>query len=235
MSDFFQIFDEANEETEKEFPIVDACGIKIRLLNKHHSLWSEHLSKAGMILSQEIINKNPLFNVVDKSVIEFGAGGGAGLCSISCSIAGARNIISTDYPEDCLIENLKFNTKNYTNISVIGHLWGRSVDELLRLNGGYFDITILCDLIFNTSEHASLLKSLKSVLKPNGITFCCYSHHRALKVQEDLCFFELAKDDFELIELFTKKHPPMFEDDYGDIEIRTTAHFWHLKLKNILN
>jgi predicted nicotinamide N-methyase len=101
----------------------------------------------------------------------------------------------------------------------------------LELNEGYFDITILCDLIFNIGEHADLLKSLKSVLKLNEIALCYYSHHLALKVQQDLRFFELAQDDFELIELFTAKHSPMFEDDYWDTEIISTALFCILSSK----
>jgi len=39
-------------------------------------------------------------------------GAGAGLPGLVCGILGARKVVITDYPDEELVENLKFNINN---------------------------------------------------------------------------------------------------------------------------
>ena len=231
--DLSEIFDQGpeEEEPEPEHPFVDLMGFTIRLANKHHSLWGERVWSAGKIVSRCIKEKSHGFGVDGKTVLEFGAG--CGLCSLVAATNGAKKVVCTDYPDDILIDNLKYNTEKYKNIVVLGHKWGDDCSEIIKQNDGEkFDVAILADLIFNVTEHRRLLKSLKTCLKEDGFAIVSYTHHRALKADQDLNFFRYAQEEFgfKVEELFTEKHPPMFENDFGDIELRTTCHVCKLTL-----
>jgi len=223
---------ESSSDSEHEYPIVTVNGIELRLMNKHHSLWGELIWCCGKIVSKAILGKNHGIDFEKKTVIEFGSG--SGLCSIASSISGAKLVLATDYPDDCIIENLHYNCDSYPNIKICGHKWGEDVSKLLELNGGErFDRAILCDLVFNHSEHKKLLKSLCAVLKSDGVAYLSYTHHRVHLIQEDLKFIEYATKKFGLncSEVFTERHPPMFPNDPGDLDIRTLAYVYALTFK----
>ena len=222
-------YEEEEKSIEVEFPVLEVNGIILRLMNKHHSLWGELIWPCSKIISNYFLSKDSKFNIENKTIIEFGSG--SGLCSISAAKSGAKKVICTDYPDDSIINNLKFNTKDYNNIEVIGHRWGDNVEILIEKNfNDKFDIAILCDLVFNHSEHKKLLKSLKSILKSNGFAIVAFSHHRVHLINKDLEFIELAqkKFNFKILNYFIEKHPPMFKDDPGDINIRSTSHIYIL-------
>ena len=173
-------------------------------------------------------------DVTGKDVIEFGSG--AGLCSISASISGAKHVVATDYPDKNLIENLQYNCSKYPNIDVVGHQWGKDITPVLSANNNEkFDVAILADLIFNHTCHTQLLESLTKLLKKNDESYALvtYSHHRTHLIKEDLNFFRLARRKFGLNvqEIGTMKHQPMFKDDFGPIEVRSTAHFVKMTFK----
>ena len=56
-------------------------------------------------MSEYLQNNEAIVN--GKQILELGAG--AGLPSIVSAILGATNVVVTDYPDEDLIENLKFN------------------------------------------------------------------------------------------------------------------------------
>ena len=233
-NDFAELFDEGPEEElpEPEYPIIEWEGIKIRLLNVHHSLWGDKLWEAGKIMSKIIKDGKFGVDVSGKTVVEFGSG--AGLSSICCAIKGAARVVATDYPDQNLVDNLRYNCSQYSNIVVVGHQWGKDIDSVLAANNGNkFDIAILADLVFNHTCHKHLLQSLTACLKKEGYALVTYTHHRTHLMKEDLNFFELAKNEFgmNVEELGTEKHPPMFKDDFGPIEVRTTAHLCKLTFK----
>lgn len=228
--DLADLFDEGPQEPEPEpeYPVIEWEGIQLRLLNVHHSLWGDKLWEAGKIMAKIIKDKQFGVDVTGKNIVEFGSG--AGLCSISASISGAKHVVATDYPDTNLIENLQYNCSKYPNIDVVGHQWGKDVTPILKANNNEkFDVAILADLIFNHTCHKQLLQSLTSLLKKDDGSYALvtYSHHRTHLVKEDLNFFKLARRKFGLNveEVGTMKHPPMFKDDLGPLEVRTTAHF----------
>lgn len=226
-----ELFDthSSDDDNEPEFKFIDINGFHLRQMGKHHSLWGELVWITGQLTSKHILAKDPGFEVEGKTVVEFGSG--VGLCVCSAAISGAKNVVGTDYDEPQIIENLIFNTQQYNNVKIVGHTWGKDVQPVLDANNGeQFDVALLSDLIFNHSCHKNLLRSLSKLLKPNGRAIVSYSHHVPRRVNLDLNFFTLAqkKFGFKLHEILKEKHAPMFPQDEGDLELRTTCHLVEL-------
>ncbi|OHT10874.1 putative nicotinamide N-methyltransferase [Tritrichomonas foetus] len=231
--DFQELFDQGpeEEEPEPEYPVVTWEGISVRLLNRHHSLWGDKLAEAGKITASIILHEKYGVRVEGKTICELGAG--AGLPSICCCMKNAKNVVTTDYPDDYLVDNIKYNLKDYNNAHVIGFMWGKDPTPLLQLNNNEkFDILILSDVIFNHTVHRQLLQSTKDLLKDDGYALILFTHHRTHLVKEDLNFFVLAESEFPFVweEKDTVKHPPMF-NDIGNMELRTAAHVGLLTFK----
>lgn len=230
--DIAELFHKEEEETnEPEYPVVTWGNISIRLLNRHHSLWGDKLSEAGKITSSIILKKKYDIDVKNKTICELGAG--AGLPSVCCCIANAKNVVTTDYPDDYLIDNIDYNLGKYDNAHAVGFKFGSDPIPLLQLNNNEkFDILILSDVIFNHTVHRQLLQSVVDLMKDDGLSLVLYTHHRTHLVKEDLHFFELAPEfNLQWEEVDTVKHPPMF-NDVGDMELRTTAHVGFLTFKH---
>lgn len=144
--------------------------LRLRMVKKH-VLWGDHLWNAGQWLASHF-DEHPE-EVQGKSIVELGAG--AGLPSVVSALNGAKVTVVTDYPDPELIENLAWNleenVKGPASDRAIakGFLWGAPVDDILALNEGkQYDVVILCDLLFNHSEHTKLVKSCLELLAPNG-------------------------------------------------------------------
>jgi nicotinamide N-methyltransferase len=147
--------------------------LKVRMVKKH-VLWGDHLWNAGRWLAM-YFDEHP-DQIRDKSVVELGAG--AGLPSVVSALNGARCTVVTDYPDAELIENLTWNLDENVKDAArerahaTGYLWGSSVDGLLATNlGQKYDVVILCDLLFNHSEHTKLVSSCQQLLAPAGLVF----------------------------------------------------------------
>lgn len=139
----------------------------------------------------------------DKRILELGAG--AGVPSLMAVRAGARRVISTDYPDDELIVNIRKNIDHILSaeqrerIAAIGYLWGSDEGPLLETNKGQpFDMIFMCDVIFNHSEHRALLRTINKCLRTDGqgIVWCAFSHYRPLFRDKDLELLRLAEEEF---------------------------------------
>ncbi|KAL4076593.1 putative methyltransferase-domain-containing protein [Scleroderma yunnanense] len=202
--------------------------VKIRLVGSH-PLWGHHLWNAAIALARYLeMNQNL---VQDKFVLELGAGGG--LPGIVSAQIGAAKVVLTDYPDNELLENLRFNIdhnislENRVRADVQGYIWGQSVDHLLDAlppnhgPGRAFDLIILSDLVFNHSQHDALLKSCELCLTshtlllessamdhpaPSMLVF--YTHHRPHLAHRDLTFFDKARTCGWICEkVVTRKFP----------------------------
>lgn len=84
-----------------------------------------------------------------------------------CALAGSSKVVVTDYSDEGLLDNLRFNVdvnlegEEKERIDVDGHVWGQSVDPLLDhlSKSQKYDLLILSDLVFNHSQ-VSLFSSL---------------------------------------------------------------------------
>jgi len=182
-------------------------------------------------------------------------------------------VIITDYPDNDLITNIQYNAEHVTpqqtkdgTVVVQGYLWGSNTRPLLaHLNPAMsdassgssptqeaaqptqlFDTIILSDLLFNHSQHRSMLKTCKETLKPGtGRVFVFFTHHRPWLADADNKFFEIAaapviehpegdesSDDerdpggfgFKVEKVLEEKMTPMFLEDPGSEEVRATVH-----------
>jgi len=211
----------------------DLGSIKLRMVTRH-ALWGDHLWNAGQWLATHFDLHPEL--VHGKSVVELGAG--AGLPSVISALCGARLTVVTDYPDPELVENLQWNLDinvegdAHKRSHSRGFLWGASVHELLTLNGCQkYDVLILCDLLFNHSEHQKLIKSCQELLAIDGLIWCVYTHYLPDRIQKDLRFLELSAEAGFQVEHVGKHRFEhlIFENDKGDPEVRRTCNIVHLK------
>jgi nicotinamide N-methyltransferase len=200
-----------------------------------HSLWAHECWNAGKSLANYLDKHKELY--IGKKVLELGAA--ASLPSLICAVNGARKVISTDYPEKPLLDNIMKNAM--ANIpekvadgtfNVQGYLWGtRNIDlDEPMLSDGKFDVILMADLVFNHSQHTNLLKTCVEMLANDGIILKTYTHHVAKWAYRDMEFFNIAKNfGFQAEKIYEEKWQPMFPDDVGDVEVRSTVHGWILK------
>lgn len=114
------------------------------------------------------------------------------------------------------------------NFNVQGFLWGSDMTELCE--HGLYDLVILSDVVFNHSEHKKLLKSIRDCLSVDGEVLCTFTHHRPWLADKDMDFFKLAHDEYQIDSVHCESviMGPMFEVDRGDVEVRSTVHFYKM-------
>jgi len=203
----------------------------------HNPLWGHHLWNAGRLIST-YLEKTPSL-ITGKTVLELGAG--AGLPSVVCGLLGAKKVVSSDYPDVELVENLRRNVEGSALLDEAeggekkpvaeGYLWGADPlplrSHLPEGETGGFDILILADLLFNHSEHEKLVKSIEQTLKKekDAKALVFFTPYRPWLFQKDMAFFEVVKERGFLVAkvLEEKMERVMFEGDPGDEELRRTV------------
>ena len=162
---------------------------KDRFLMAHY-LWNASLELAEFISGFGI--HSTLAAEVDwavdgKKVIELGAGRsaswgrviqvvtlmvflGTGLAGIIAALAGAMEVVVTDYPSTQLVSNIKKNVaRNVTGnasrrIRTEGHEWGALSTQFSRDHANSFDIVLAADCFWMPGEHQNLLTSMRHFL-----------------------------------------------------------------------
>jgi nicotinamide N-methyltransferase len=196
----------------------------------------------------------------EKRVLEFGAGGSvpslvAGVVNAQGQVdrkgKGKGRVISTDYPDDSLLENIRGNVRRNGlegSVEVEGFVWGRKCDGILEhLKGDNvqqeeedddlkFDTLLLSDLIFNHSQHIPLIHSMMHLIRPHtGRALVFHSHHLPQWRRRDLHFFRLAKNrGFSVTKVLEEKRGVQFEKDAGDKEVRERVWGWELKWDGVM-
>ncbi|QLL35026.1 hypothetical protein HG536_0H04020 [Torulaspora globosa] len=215
--------------------------LQLRLVGSS-PLWGHLLWNAGIYTAKHLDDNVPL--VKNKTVLELGAA--AGLPSLVSSLVGAKKVVCTDYPDADLLQNIQFNVDNVIfrgeevaegsrlqrNIVVEGYIWGNDYLPLQKHIGGEnskFDLIILSDLVFNHTEHHKLLRTTKDLLADGGKALVVFSPHRPKLLDDDLRFFETAKE-YGLLSTFIEmvNWKPMFEEDEETSEIRSRVYSYYL-------
>ncbi|KAF8321349.1 hypothetical protein DL93DRAFT_2213498 [Clavulina sp. PMI_390] len=228
--------------------------LSIRLVGSH-PLWGHHLWNAARCFAS-YVDTNSSYLCAGKNVLELGAGGA--LPGIVTVLEGARKAVLTDYPDPPLLDNISRNVQSNVpdalsdRVSVQGYIWGRDTTPLLEAiqNSGerpqLFDLIILSDLIFNHAAHDALLDTCAKVLSratvsdttkqppqptQTPLVLVFYTHHRPHLAERDLGFFSKARNRGWICEeFFTERPGPMFPDDPGDVEVRSTVHGWAMHI-----
>ncbi|KAJ1735179.1 Protein N-terminal and lysine N-methyltransferase efm7 [Coemansia biformis] len=209
-----------------------AADVKVRLLGSH-PLWGHYLWNAAKVFAHFLDGHKDI--VQGKTVLEMGAAGA--LPSLVSALNGARRVVITDYPDPDLVGNIRQSVAlnmpdRLADRSVIvdGYKWGHDIERIGALSGSpenTFDVLILCDLVFNHTEHPGLLKSVAQLMsKPDGVAYVFFSHHRPWLAEKDMEFISRARDELGLhvqrvVEEFTGV---MFDEDPGDPRVRGTVH-----------
>ncbi|KAJ1896398.1 Protein N-terminal and lysine N-methyltransferase efm7 [Kickxella alabastrina] len=221
-------------------------NITVNLLGSH-PLWGHHLWNAAKTFANYLDEQKDI--ICNKSVLELGAAGA--LPSLISACNGASRVVITDYPDHDLIENIRKNVEtNFPakladeSIAVTGFKWGSEIERISALaqsQEGTYDVLILCDLVFNHSEHTSLLRSVERLMaKPSlaedgsktsgGEAYVFFTHHRPWLADKDMAFIGRAREELglEVTRVVEEYTGAMFEDDPGDERVRGTVHGFRL-------
>lgn len=237
--------------TAKPQQISGPESIKLRLIGSS-PLWGHLLWNAGKFTAHYLDTHPEL--IKNKTILELGAAGG--LPSLICSLHEPAKVVSTDYPDLELINNIKYNfqelaTQNPSfadtianNVLVEGYIWSNEYTNLTKFiakdsttsANAKFDLIILSDLVFNHTEHHKLLQTCRDLInKATGKCLVVFSPHRAHLLENDLEFFELAQTEkygFDVEKIDLVHWNPMFEENEETMEIRGRVYsFWLIPKK----
>ena len=218
--------------TTETHTLLSGQTLTLRLVG-HNPLWGHHLWNAGRLIST-YIERNPSL-ITNKTILELGAG--AGLPSLVCGVLGAKTVVVSDYPDPDLVANLWTNIeglgmtgdrKGDTVVVAEGYCWGADTSSLLEhIADPGFDVLILADLLFNHSEHAKLVATIKATLSrtQDAKALVFFTPYRPWLYEKDMAFFDLVKEAGFKVEkiLEEKMEKVMFETDPGDEELRRTV------------
>ena len=165
----------------------------------------------GSVLMAEWLREFPE-EVDNKNVLELSAA--AALPSIVSAKLGANMVVSTDYPNDNLIENVRnqFRTNALptypaegAKCAVCPYLWGdENVETVLSfinaesssLGSKKFDIILLAEFLWwdTHSQHSNIVHSLDLLLsrQEGASVLVSWSHHNPGREDLDMEFFEKA-------------------------------------------
>ncbi|OAL32706.1 hypothetical protein AYO20_07864 [Fonsecaea nubica] len=224
--------------TFTSYTLKNGHRLTLRLVG-HSPLWGHLLWNAGQVVST-YLEQNAKELVQNKTVLELGAG--AGLPSLVAAILGARRVVVTDYPDQDLVANLRYNVDHCSalldksTVVTEGFLWGAPVDPLKSLilpDVDGFDLLILADILFNHSEHAKLLATVRDCLKKTreSVALVFFTPYRPWLLDKDLQFFEMARVDGFVVNKILEQtmDKVMFENDPGDEALRKTVFGYEVK------
>ncbi|KAF2484094.1 hypothetical protein BDY17DRAFT_294968 [Neohortaea acidophila] len=234
------------QPTSASYRTLSGVELRLRLIG-HSPLWGHLLWNAGRTLAT-YLEQHAQTLIANKTVLELGAG--AGLPSLICALHGAQKVLVTDYPEAELIENLRLNVASHAHLfpqakgeGVIyaeGYLWGAEARGLLDYlspaapgSQAGFDLLILGDLLFNHSEHAKLLSTVRFTLKRSASAqaLVFFTPYRPWLLEADLAFFDLARAGGFVVEKLMEHvmEQVMFDEDPGDEGLRRTVFGYSLR------
>ena len=116
-----------------------------------HLLWN-----AGRNVS-EYLEENQKTLVEGKAILELGAG--AGLPSLVCALNGAATVVTTDYPDPDLVENLKHNIQHCKPLTENQTIFA----EVMCSGIQYFLDTYSCRAMFGVHLRTGYLRTCQTI------------------------------------------------------------------------
>ncbi|XP_042587535.1 protein-lysine methyltransferase METTL21C-like isoform X2 [Cyprinus carpio] len=149
----------------------------------------------AVALCQYLEKNREQFDLLDKAVLELGAG--TGLVSIVASLLGAW-VTATDLPD--VLSNLNFNLSRNTRgrcrytPQVAALVWGQDVKRDFPSSIYSYDYVFCADVVYHHSFLEDLLITMQYFCKP-GTTLLWANK---VRFQSDLCFIENFKKVFNV-------------------------------------
>ncbi|XP_063346170.1 methyltransferase like 21e [Pelmatolapia mariae] len=142
-------------------------GLEI-LIKESTDLYGAVLWPSAMVLCHFLENNRDKYNLLDKNVIELGAG--TGLVTIVSSLLGAK-VTSTDLPD--VLGNLQYNvTRNtkgrckYTPL-VTELIWGQELDQRFPCATHRFDYILAADVVYAHPYLQELMDTFEYLCQEN--------------------------------------------------------------------
>ncbi|KAF4552917.1 Lysine methyltransferase-like protein 3 [Elsinoe fawcettii] len=131
-----------------------------------HYLWNAGILMAERISGQRLVDGDEVrrWSVEGETVLELGAG--VGLTGMVASLAGAREVIATDYPTKVILDNLQKNIDQnqrlFSNVKPLihGHEWGVFDDDFSVKNKNRFSRLLAADCYWMPQVHEELVMSM---------------------------------------------------------------------------
>lgn len=159
--------------------MADPSGDDSRRLFSHF-LWNAGLQLAEFIeAGVDELGRN--WSVRDQPLLELGAG--TGLAGIIATLAGAGEVVISDYPAPEVLSNISSNIKKnikvewHTRCKVQGHEWGALDNEFSANHKGYFARILVADCLWMPWQHDNLAKSISNFLREDGRAWVVSGFH----------------------------------------------------------
>ncbi|XP_040913585.1 S-adenosylmethionine-dependent methyltransferase domain-containing protein [Toxotes jaculatrix] len=149
----------------------------------------------AVALCQFLENNQQQVNLMDKAVLEIGAG--TGLLSIVASLLGAW-VTATDLPD--ILSNLAFNllrnTKGRSRYTpqVTALTWGQDLERDFPYPSYHYDYVLAADVVYHHNCLEELLKTMCHFCRPGSRTTLLWANK--IRFQSDLRFAERFKSSF---------------------------------------
>ncbi|XP_072253734.1 S-adenosylmethionine-dependent methyltransferase domain-containing protein [Leuresthes tenuis] len=150
---------------------------------------------AAIALCEFLENNQQQINLMDKAVLEIGAG--TGLLSIVASLLGAW-VTATDLPD--ILSNLTFNLRRNTKgrsryaPQVAALSWGQDLERDFPHPSYHYDYVLAADVVYHHDSLEELLETLRHFCRPGSKTTLLWANK--LRFQSDLRFTECFKSSF---------------------------------------
>ncbi|GAB7351197.1 hypothetical protein MBLNU459_g1638t1 [Dothideomycetes sp. NU459] len=134
-------------------------------------LFSHYLWNAGVLMSERVSGERLLsdaertqWSVDGETVLELGAG--VGLSGIVSTLAGAKQVVVSDYPAPVVLANIRRNVERNVpqhlmpRVQVEGHEWGVFDDACSSKYAHHFSRVIAADCYWMPYQHQNLARSM---------------------------------------------------------------------------
>ncbi|XP_070832337.1 protein-lysine methyltransferase METTL21C-like [Chaetodon trifascialis] len=157
----------------------------------------------AIALCQFLENNQQQVNLMDKAVLEIGAG--TGLLSVVASLLGAW-VTATDLPD--ILSNLTFNllrnTKGRSRYTpqVAALTWGQDLERDFPSPSYHYDYVLAADVVYHHDCLEELLETMRHFCRPRSQTTLLWANK--IRFRSDLRFAESFKRSFNttlLVEL----------------------------------
>ncbi|XP_034430264.1 S-adenosylmethionine-dependent methyltransferase domain-containing protein isoform X2 [Hippoglossus hippoglossus] len=149
----------------------------------------------AVALCQFLENNRSQVNLMDKAVLEIGAG--TGLLSILASLLGAW-VTATDLPD--ILPNLTFNllrnTKGRSRYTpqVAALTWGQHLERDFPHLSCHYDYVLAADVVYHHDSLEELLETMRHFCRPGSRTTLLWANK--IRFQSDLMFRERFESSF---------------------------------------